>query len=106
MAQRTTVQHFDDLDGSPIEDNDQPTVRFSLDGTSYEIDLGDDNRQALRDALAPYIGAARRLGGRKTIRVEANARTVKEWARANGYAVADRGRVSKEIRKAFEAANN
>jgi hypothetical protein len=30
---------------------------------------------------------------------------VKEWARANGYEVNDRGRVRADIRKAFDAAN-
>jgi hypothetical protein len=34
-----------------------------------------------------------------------DARTLKEWARANGYEVNDRGRVPNEIREAFEAAN-
>jgi hypothetical protein len=30
---------------------------------------------------------------------------VKEWARANGYEVNDRGRVPRDIREALDAAN-
>jgi len=41
------------------------TVQFGLDGVTYEIDLSDDNAAALRDELARYIGAGRRVGGRK-----------------------------------------
>ncbi|WP_433023273.1 Lsr2 family DNA-binding protein [Kribbella sp. CA-294648] len=37
--------------------------------------------------------------------VGADARTVKEWARANGYEVNDRGRIPDDIRAAFDAAN-
>jgi hypothetical protein len=30
---------------------------------------------------------------------------MRDWARSNGYDVSDRGRVSAEVRKAFEAAH-
>ena len=39
------------------------TVRFGLDGAEYEIDLNAEHAKALRDALARYVGAARRVGG-------------------------------------------
>ena len=35
--------------------------RFGLDGTTYEIDLNDKNAAALRDALAGYVGHARKV---------------------------------------------
>jgi hypothetical protein len=37
--------------------------------------------------------------------VSADTRTVKEWARANGFEVNDRGRIPARIREAFDAAN-
>ena len=58
MAQRVQTLFIDDLDGSAAEG----TVRFGLDGTEYEIDLTAEHAQALRDALARYISAARRAG--------------------------------------------
>src|SRR5437773_11319604 len=59
MAQKIQTLFIDDLDGSEAEG----TVRFGLDGTEYEIDLNAEHAQALRDALARYVHAARRAGG-------------------------------------------
>jgi hypothetical protein len=100
----------DDLDGSDLPAGKGETVTFSLDGSSYEIDLRTKNAAALRKVLAVYIEAARPIRNRRGKKVTrttlgADARTVKEWARANGYEVNDRGRVPADIRKAFDAAN-
>jgi len=59
VAQKIQTLFTDDLDGSEAEG----TVRFGLDGTEYEIDLNAGHAQALRDALARYVRAARRAGG-------------------------------------------
>ena len=59
MAQKVQTLFVDDIDGSDAEG----TVRFGLDGTDYEIDLNATNAQALRDALARFTGAARRVSG-------------------------------------------
>jgi hypothetical protein len=59
VAQKVQTLFIDDLDGSTAEG----TVCFGLDGTEYEIDLNAENTQALRDALARYVSAARRAGG-------------------------------------------
>ena len=109
MAQRIEVRLTDDLTGTDIRAGKGETVTFSLDGTTYEIDLTTKNATALRTALLPYIDAGRTVNGarRRTTRtkVAADTRTVKEWARANGYQVGGRGRVPNEILAAFEAAN-
>lgn len=34
---------------------------------------------------------------------KATAREVREWAKANGYVIAEKGRISSDIRKAFTA---
>ena len=59
MAQKVHIVLEDDLDGSDATE----TVTFGLDGTTYEIDLNDKNAGKLRDALAPYVGHARGVGG-------------------------------------------
>lgn len=109
MAQRVEVRLTDDLDGTEIADGKGETVRFGLDGREYEIDLTAKNATSLRKALKPYLDAGRKSGGStrrtRTTRIGPDPKTVKEWARANGYEVADRGRVSNEIREAFAAAN-
>jgi len=107
MAQKIQVILIDDTDGSSADE----TVRFGLDGVNYEIDLTSENAAKLRDSLAPWVSSARRSGGRRVARRGAgrsnssDASRVREWARANGYTVSDRGRIPAEVREAYEAAN-
>lgn len=107
MAQKVNVVLIDDIDGSIATQ----TVNFSLDGTNYEIDLNEANAGALRDYLAGFIGFARRTGvvkrgGRRgpVTTLGPSTKLIRDWARSNGYEVSDRGRVSADIRAAFEAA--
>ena len=97
MAQKIQTLFIDDLDGCAAEG----TVRFGLDGTEYEIDLNAKHAQELRDALARYAGAARRVGGtarrsargaRRGSASGLNSTEVREWAKAQGIEVKDRGR--------------
>ena len=53
------MRFVDDLDGSEASG----TINFGLDGRRYEIDLSEDNAGKLRDALAPFVGDARKSGG-------------------------------------------
>ena len=108
MAQKVSIVLVDDLDGSEATE----TVMFGLDGTSYEIDLNDKNAAKLRDALSGYVGHGRRVGsaprrGRKAAASTTgpSAREIRDWARSNGLDVPDRGRVSAEVREAFEKAH-
>ncbi|MBJ7530911.1 MAG: Lsr2 family protein, partial [Nocardioides sp.] len=59
MAQKIHIVLEDDLDGSEASE----TVTFGLDGTTYEIDLTDEHATELREALAPYVGHARKVSG-------------------------------------------
>jgi hypothetical protein len=113
MAQQTTVRFIDDLDGSDASG----TFDFSLEGRQYQIDLSDENAAKLRDVLEPYIGAARKAGGRgrtarQTVVAEKPARSnrdqtaaIREWARENGHQVSDRGRIPKSVIEAYQAAH-
>jgi hypothetical protein len=107
MAQKVQIILEDDLDGSEATE----TVSFALDGTSYEIDLNEQNAAKLRGALAGYIGHGRKVsgGGRRAARRSAvsghSAKEVRDWARSNGYTVPDRGRIPADVRSAFDAAH-
>lgn len=113
MAQKTIVSLIDDLDGTEADE----TVRFGLDGAQYEIDLSEKNATTLREALAPFVASARRVGGRASAsrksgrgsarRSGGTDRTadIREWARANGYQVSDRGRIASNIVQAYDAAH-
>ena len=108
MAQKIHIVLEDDLNGGEATE----TVTFGLDGTTYEIDLNDKNAGKLRDALAPYVGHGRKVGAapRRGRRAAASsdgpsAREIREWARSNGHDVPERGRVSADVRAAYEAAH-
>ena len=109
MAQKVQTLLLDDLDGSDADE----TVRFGLDGASYEIDLSAAHAQDLRSALARYAGAGRKAGllrgapARKTARSASNgydSTEVRDWAKAQGIEIKERGRVSAEVVAKFKAA--
>ena len=107
MAQKVQALLIDDLDGSDADG----TVSFSVDGAGYEIDLSTSHARQLRDALAPYIGAARRSGNsgrartrRTATQVAPNPAEVRQWARTQGIDVKDRGRVPANLIAKFKAA--
>ncbi|MFS3127219.1 histone-like nucleoid-structuring protein Lsr2 [Nocardioides sp. Bht2] len=107
MAQKVHIVLVDDIDGSEASE----TVTFGMDGVSYEIDLSTDNAAKLREAVAPFLGHARRVGGRKASGRRPSAAggpaasDVRDWARQNGYELSDRGRVPAEVREAYDAAH-
>lgn len=87
-------------------------MRFALDGRLFEIDLSEKNAAQLRQILAPYIRAGRPVRGafgrgRRAASYDGDGldpATVRAWANAHGYAVSTRGRVSRELREAYRAA--
>jgi hypothetical protein len=105
MAQHVQVVLVDDIDGGDAAE----TVSFALDGVSYEIDLSDKNAARLRDALATWVGHARRAGGRSAVRRgrprssngAGDLAAMREWGRKNGFKVSDRGRISAELQEAY-----
>jgi hypothetical protein len=119
MAQQVNVKFVDDLDGSDAAG----TVSFAIDGRAYEIDLSEDNAARLRDSLASFVAAGRKSGGasaaagRRTQKMTASSgarpqpldreqtAAIRAWARQNGHQVSDRGRISKTVVDAFQAAH-
>jgi len=114
MAQRTIVQLTDDLDGSEAAES----ISFALDGSSYTIDLSESNAAELREALAPYVAAARRESGRSrrgNVTPISNGRrtrstgdidpkTVRAWAAENGIAINSRGRIPADVVAKYQQA--
>src|SRR3954451_18337265 len=109
MAQRVQVVLEDDLDGGKADE----TVLFGLGGTTYEIDLAKKNAAKLRDALAGCVGSARRVSGRRggaagrargRGRSASDSADIRAWAKENGYEVSERGRISAEVRAAYNEA--
>lgn len=128
MAQKVVTSLVDDLDESPADE----TVEFAIGKANYEIDLNAKHATELRDALAKYVAAARRLSGRRatgrrqTTTVGYTApptesgrrpvpsnlsgkreqnQSVREWARKQGAVVGDKGRIPEPITLAFHAGD-
>ena len=112
MAKETVTRLLDDLDGGVAHE----TVRFGLDGTTYEIDLSSKNAKRLRSELAAYIDKGSRLPTRRVAGSTRTAgtrgrgtapgsrdqnRAIREWAQAKGFEVAERGRIRQEIVEEF-----
>ncbi|MFI1796612.1 Lsr2 family protein [Streptomyces sp. NPDC020379] len=111
MAQQVQILLIDDLKGGEADE----TVTFGLDGKTYEIDLNSNNADKLRSALAEFVKAGRRTGGRSSLgrgkprsasaADGQNTAEIRAWAKKNGFSVNDRGRVPADIREAYEKAN-
>jgi hypothetical protein len=111
MAKKTevVVTMTDDLDGGKADSS----VTFAFEGSSYEIDLGKRNLSAMQKAFAPYISAARKVpSARRSPTRSAPARSskedlsaIREWAKANGHQVSDRGRIASDVQEAYRAAH-
>ena len=113
MAVKTVL--IDDFDGTPL--SGVSTTTFALNGAQYEIDLSPENAEKLKDALAPFIKAGRRVGASSTARSTPRRRAagrhsngsndvsaVRVWAKEHGYELGDRGRIPAEILNAYEAS--
>jgi hypothetical protein len=122
MAQKVQVLLVCDLHDDEVEGTE--TISFALDGSSYEIDVCEDHGSRLRDDFASYVGAARRAGrsagsaqrrsgrstgggggGRGATGDRQRVQEIREWARANGHQVSERGRLSAAVTAAYEAAH-
>src|SRR5215470_7376452 len=106
MAQKVTVALEDDLHGGPADE----TVRFGIGGAQYEIDLSARNAAAFRRKLAPFIAHARKAGrgprrapGHTASSRERSA-AIRAWAKDQGIAVSERGRIPASVVTQYEAA--
>jgi hypothetical protein len=114
MAQRVQIILEDDYDGGEADE----TVSFALDGAEYELDLSSANAEKLRNEFAAWIGHARKTGGRRRRTTGGSSKAadgadgsgstseIRAWAQANGHDVSSRGRVSSEVREAYERAHS
>ncbi|KOT51128.1 MULTISPECIES: histone-like nucleoid-structuring protein Lsr2 [Streptomyces] len=90
---------------------DASTVSFGLGGMWYEIDLSPDEQEELAEKLKPYVKVGRKAGTtlvkkRVVPKTTAEERAkIREWAREQGYEVNERGRILKDVMKAYDEAH-
>ncbi len=106
MAQKVSIALEDDLDGGPAAE----TVRFGLGGAEYEIDLSKKNARAFRKGLSQFVEHARKAGraqSRRAARTSASRQRsgdIRAWAKANGIALSERGRIPADVVQQYETA--
>lgn len=111
MAKKEVIQIIDDIDGKVLEEYE--TVRWSVDGKTYEFDTSPKHADEFRDAVAPYLSVSRVISGRAAVakritsgtRSKEQTQAIRDWANNNGYTVSDRGRIPLHVIEAFEAAH-
>jgi hypothetical protein len=107
MAQKVQITLVDDLDGSAADE----TVAFTLDGVGYQIDLSAANAARLRDAMAPWVGHARKVRGaggatkRRARGGDSRSAQIRQWAREQGLAVNERGRIPADLAARYDAGH-
>lgn len=115
MARKEITQFFDDLDNTPLKADEVNVVEFSYKGSTYVLDLAEENAQKFADTIEPYIAAGTKVTrtrgrGRPAGTTAAKSdsgrnRRIREWARDKGYSVSSRGQIARDVIDAYEAAN-
>jgi len=107
VAKEVYTKLIDDLDGGEAHE----TVKFGLDGNSYEIDLSTKNANKLRNALSTYVEYGSRVSGRAgsssprgvgrarggAVAEREQNKAIRAWALRKGLDVAARGRIRGDI---------
>jgi hypothetical protein len=111
MARKVELVLVDDIDGGEAGE----TLRFSLDGLSYEIDVSSKRADELRADLWPFISKARKVGrGAVGVRRRSIVRTparndraqnkaIRDWAKRKKFELSERGRIPRHIVEQYEA---
>ena len=119
MAQNIITEIVSDFSGKPGE-----TVPFTFNGAEMTVDLDNLERHNFERMIAAhqekianleaefaakmakYVEVAKVVNSGKSSRSRTeDPAKVREWARANGYEVSDRGRIPANVMEAYEAAN-
>lgn len=119
MAQKVQVVLTCDLDEEDVPA--ASTVQFGYDGYSYAFELCEQHLEEFNEVMQQYVASARLADGPRRRRRTATTApaagprprrgggdtpAIRDWARANGYTVSERGRIPLNIRSAYEDANH
>ena len=111
MAKKVQTILVSDLSGDEVTDSGE-SITFSYRGVDYSIDLTKQEAQGFDKAIAMYLEHATKVGGRRPSRrsstkvsAKADLQSVREWARANGHKVSDRGRIPQKVQDAYNSAH-
>lgn len=111
VAQKVVTELIDDIDESPAD----RTFTFAIENRAFQVDLSVANIAAFHEAVSRFVESARpagkvtavaKGGGNGRARMDREqTQAIREWARARGYSVSNRGRISAEIMAAYNAGS-
>jgi hypothetical protein len=102
MAKIVTL--VDDYSSKPgTDENPVNEAKFSLNGDRYTMDLSAESLEKLTKALAPFIAKATLLAPVGQSADSENTK-IREWAKAHGHTVNDKGRIPDNIVAAYKNA--
>ena len=119
MASKVLTTVICDLHEDVQDDAAVHPYTFSVQNSVYTIDLCDEHSETFTEAIAPFVEAGRRMtSGARSARSAAAPRKVRdagpssteknnairEWARAQGHEIGDRGRIRADLVAAYEAS--
>jgi hypothetical protein len=115
MAKQIIHKLVDDLDNGDADE----TIKFSLDGVNYEIDLSAKNAAEMRKAFAKYIDNGSKVGragpmaaarapragrgGGAAVNDREQNKAIRAWAKKQGYDISDRGRIPQEVQDEYHS---
>ena len=112
MATQTTIILTDSLDERIKTGVETVTFFDPMTGKKREIELGEANRKHFAnhlEKLAKYVAASVVVEVAVPVKATASKNEttkIRDWAKANGYTIGDRGRIKAEIMDAYFAAQN
>ena len=112
MATQTTIILTDSLDERIKTGVETVTFFDPMTGKKREIELGEANRKHFAnhlEKLAKYVAASVVVEVAVPVKATASKNEttkIREWAKANGFTIGDRGRIKAEIMDAYFAAQN
>ena len=102
-----------DVCGETTEDPTGVTLGWGRE--QWELDLCPTHNAELSQQFDTWTANARRVAGRSgggggggrtsTFGTSSDTTAVREWAKANGFKVGDKGRIAADVRAAYAAAN-
>ena len=100
-----------DICGETTEDATAVTLGWGRE--QWELDLCPTHNAELSSQFDTWTAKARRVGGGRgasprrpsTFGTSTDANAIREWAKANGHKVGEKGRIAADVRAAYEAAN-
>ncbi|HEV8295910.1 MAG TPA: Lsr2 family protein [Acidimicrobiales bacterium] len=115
MARRVIVQVSCDLCGAEV--GPDAATEFAVGGRAYTIDLCQTHKDEFLSSFDRYIEGAQPLASRRAAaasgaeparrrtsrRATGEVGAIREWARANGFDVSDRGRIPAAVIDAYNA---